>query len=88
MLLKLLIHKLKIFNGDRDSALPMLKLMNQQDLLEVENATNYDIQRINLKNEMILADKIFMKYKIMIIRHKISFMASLRLNTIVELFLR
>ena len=37
---------------------------------------------------MILVDKIFMKYKIMIIRHKISFMAAEKLQTIEELFLR
>lgn len=37
---------------------------------------------------MILADKIFMKYKILIVRHKISFMAAEKLQTVIELFLR
>ena len=42
-LLKYLIYRLKIFNGDRGSAVPMLKMMNRQDLIKKEDPTNYDI---------------------------------------------
>ena len=43
MILKYLIYRLKIFNGDRDSALPMLKLMNKLDLSKIKDPTNYEI---------------------------------------------
>lgn len=85
-LLTLLVFKLKIFNGDSGTAKKILDLMNLSHTQKGKNKVpGYQIEK---NNEMILTRKIILKYKIMIIRHKISFIAAQHGITIKELILR
>jgi hypothetical protein len=65
-LIKFLIFKLRTLNGQKDSADKLLTLLNQNKS-----------QREAEQNEQALFNKVYIKYVIMKIRHKISYHAVL-----------
>ena len=92
-LLKYLIHNLRTLDGNRDSANGILELMNKKSILDYKHSTGKslisDSVMYNIKqtNEHTLFRKIYLKYMIMRIRAKISFMALEKRMTIVELLI-
>lgn len=81
MLLKFLIYSLKTLNGVRESALQLLNFMNTQSIEKFKKQTGMAI--VNKIKEKSLTDinsyeifeKVMLKYKVLKIRGKISFMA-------------
>ena len=94
MLLKLLIRVMKTMDGSRNSAKPLLDALNKQEIekyqYKVSNGTILDeeVQKIKQLNEHKFYNKILMKYKIMKVRAKISYIACLKYMTITELIVR
>lgn len=87
ILLKFLIHKLKTVDGNKKSAKSLLKLMQKNSEKEhMKIAGNFmdgSISKLIKKsNEHKLYRKIYIKYLIMRIRSKISFMAFIKNFTI------
>lgn len=78
-------------DGRRNSAHNILETLNKQEIYrykyKVANGTisESDRKKIIMLNEHKFYQKIIMKYRIMIIRAKISYEASLKLMTIQEL---
>jgi len=80
-LLKYLIFKMKTVDGEPRSALKLLDFMNRQTendyMLRKSKTTLSDTvkKEINKQNECILFNKVCLKFKILQIRAKISYMA-------------
>lgn len=91
--LKYLVHNLRTLDGNRNSANKVLKLMNEQSIKDYKRSSGKtlvsDSVMYNIKqtNEHVLFRKVYLKYLIMRIRAKISFMALERRMTIVELMI-
>jgi hypothetical protein len=89
--LKFLIHNLQTIDGKRGSAKKVLELMDRESIEEYKKKHNKtDVsESVRLKlqstNRHIVFRKVYMKYLIMRIRSKISFIALVRRMTIVEL---
>ena len=92
--LKFLIRNLRTVDGNRGTANGILDLLQEKE--ENKYAKEHkcgcgDISQsvknaITLKNEHMIFGKVYMKYLIMRVRAKISYMALLNRMTIVELF--
>ena len=93
-LLKVLIHAMKTMDGRRDSAKHILSTLNRQEIqrfkYKVSDGTikEQDKRKIIQLNEHKFYQKIMMKYKIMTIRSKISYIACLNMMTIKELIVK
>ena len=80
-LLNMLIHQLRTLDGRKGSAEKILQALNQESFKEHMNKTGKpfisDAMRhhINLKNEHKIFRKVYIKYLIIRVRSKISFMA-------------
>ena len=91
--LKYLIHGLRTVDGNRNSASRLLETMNKQSkrdyLIETGKSLVSESVLYNIKqtNEHRLFRKVYLKYLIMRIRAKISFMALERRMTVVELII-
>lgn len=91
-ILKFLIYSLRTMDGRRGTADKMLNLMNQQSFKEHRITHGLSIlpksvkQKIVEKNEHNLFRKVYMKYLILKVRAKISYMAFIKRMTIIELF--
>lgn len=92
MLLKFLIHSLRTIDGYRGTADPVLEVLNKQSTMEYLKKNNRDrvSESVRLRliqtNEHYLFRKVYIKFLIMRVRAKISFMALSKRMTIVELF--
>jgi hypothetical protein len=79
--LKFLIYNLKTVDGNKDTALKCLEALNNQSYFEykkqfsTDQVTKARQHQIIQRNEFELYRKVFLKYQIMKIRSKISFMA-------------
>lgn len=93
VLLKFLIYRMKSVDGSRNSAVPYLEALNKQSLKAFKELNGYETikkskeVKILQENEHFIANRVFLKYKIMKIRAKISYMAFEKRMTIAELFL-
>lgn len=92
--LKVLIHAMKTMDGRRDSAKHILDALNKQEVqrykYQVSDGTIEDKEKNKIiqLNEHRFFQKIMMKYKIMTVRAKISYIACLNFMTIKELICR
>jgi hypothetical protein len=90
--LKFIIQAITTMDGRRGTAEKMLDLMNRQSFDEYQCCNGVtivpDSVRRNLvqKNEHILYRKVYMKYLILKVRAKISYMAFIKKMTVIELF--
>ena len=93
MLIEFLVHTLKTMDGSKDSALPMLNLMMEQKLKEIQKSSkrtqvaDYVKSRIMQINEAFIYRKVKTKYTIIRIRNKLSYLAFMKGITIAQLFL-
>lgn len=93
MLLKYLIHNLNTIDGNWGSANKLLEVMNENSVKQYLRNTRKTIvsesalQNIKQTNKHHLFRKIYLKYVLMRIRAKISFMALERRMTVVELLI-
>lgn len=91
MFLKFLIHNLFTMNGKRDSARKLVDLMNNQAVDKYKRdqkkkfISQSVFQSIRQKNEHLLFRKVHLKYLILRVRAKISYMAFERRMTVAEL---
>lgn len=91
-LLKFLIRKLRTVDGKKGTANALLSVMNKEAINKHKKDNNKELisdsVKLNLiqKNEHKLFRSIYMKYLIMRIRSKISFIALRKRMSIVELF--
>lgn len=91
ILLKFLIYNQKTVDGKKGTATAFIETLNQQSFREYRKQFNREIiskareHQISQKNEFLLYRKVFLKYQVMKIRAKISFMALEKSMTIVEL---
>lgn len=89
--LKFLIYSLKTLDGRKDTATGIIQALNKQSIREYQikfkrdGISKYSEHKLMQTNEYNFFQKIFMKYKIMTIRAKISFMALEKCMTVVEL---
>lgn len=94
LLLKFLIYAMKTMDGSRDSAKKILDTLNKQNIqtykYKVSDGTikPNDVKKIIACNEHKFYQKVLMKYKIMTIRGKISYIACLKMMTIKELIVK
>ena len=92
-LLLYLIHSIRTIDGNRDSANGLLKLLNDISIKKYKKEHNKRMisqsveQKIEQTNENSLFRKIHLKFVIMRVRAKISYMAFVKRLTIIELFL-
>jgi hypothetical protein len=90
--LKFLIRNLRTLDGSRGTADALLSKMDKQSFQEYkekhQRATMSESQRlrITLMNEHNVFRRVYIKYVIMRVRAKISFIALKRRMTVVELF--
>lgn len=93
ILLKFLIYNLRTVDGNKDTALKYAQALNNQSFKEYKKQFNQEViskvrqNQIIQKNEFNLYRKVFLKYQIMKIRAKISFMALQKCMTVAELIL-
>jgi len=93
-LLKLLIHSMRTMDGHKGTADKMLEAMNKQSKEEYLKHTGKQLisesvaQKIKQSNEHLLFRKVYLKYLILRIRAKISFMALKKRQTVTELFVQ
>ena len=92
-LLKFLIWNLNTVDGKKGTALQLLDHVNQIAINKVKKYTNGIISKMKLfqidqMNQQIIYQKIFVKYKVIELRLKISFSAMSKGLTIQELFLK
>lgn len=79
--LKFLIHRMRTIDGNKDSALGILDVLNKESVEEymkenkVKSIKKNKECKIYQENEHKLYQKVYLKYQIMKIRAKISFMA-------------
>jgi hypothetical protein len=85
-LLTYLVHNLRTMDGKRDSANKILAAIYKDSDRKVGNKKLSQVEII-ASNEHHLFQKVMMKYKVMRIRAKISFMALQKRMTIYELFI-
>lgn len=87
-----LVYKLKTVDGNKNSALPVIKALSKQsttDYLKKIGKVSLNENRerkINARSEYLIYKKVLLKYKIMIVRSKISYQALINRMTILELF--
>jgi hypothetical protein len=90
--LKYIIIRIKTLNGDRDSAVKIIDLMQaegeesykmEENKQFISDSVRYKIRQTNEHN---VYRKVFLKYLLLRIRSKISFLAFKKKMTIVELF--
>jgi hypothetical protein len=92
-LLKFLIYNLKTVDGNKDTSLGYAQALHSQSFREYKRQFNREVitkareHQIIQKNEFSLYRKVFLKYQIMKIRSKISFMALQKCMTVTELIL-
>ena len=90
--IKYLISEMETVDGRKGSATKIIKALNDQMEAEYakatgrESATDQAKNEINDKNRHMLMRKVYMKYLVMKVRAKISFMALQKRMTVVELF--
>jgi hypothetical protein len=93
MIIEFLIHTLKTLDGSRDSAKPMLDLLMEQKIRELQRShkraqiADYVKTRIMQVNEAFIYRKVKTKYTIIRIRNKLSYMAFMKGMTVAQLFL-
>ena len=91
-LLKFLISNLRTLDGEKGSANKLLDLMNETSMEDYKVKHKRDVisESVRLRiihiNEHKVFRKTFMKYLIMRVRAKISFMALSKRMTVLELF--
>ena len=92
-ILKYLIHRLRTLDGTRGTAEKIIELMNKQSLADLKKEVGRDVisktkeHQLIQQNEQAVFRKVLMKYKIMRIRSKISFIALQKSMTVVELII-
>ena len=92
ILLKFLINKMRTIDGVKGSADKILELLQKERELEFQKKSGKkfvsDSIRYTIKygNEHKIFRKVYLKYKLMRVRSKISFMAFQKRMTILELF--
>lgn len=93
MIIEFLIYTLKTLDGSKDSAKPMLDLMMEQKINELQKSNrrsqvaDYVKSRIMQVNEAFIYRKVKTKYTIIRIRNKLSYSAFMKGMTIPQLFL-
>ena len=87
--IKFLIVKLRSADGIRDTSTKLLNELNQQSLrlMNITLPSASQLDRISKENEHFLLKKVYMKYHMMRVRQKISYIAFLNKKTITELIL-
>ena len=93
--LRFLIYKLRTVNGQRGSAEPLLDLANQQSLRNHKQRSNMSgykvsdsiVGNIESQNENQVFRKVYLKYLVMRVRAKISFIALEKRLTVMELLI-
>ena len=92
--LKFLINDLRTMDGNRGSANNLLEAMNKQSIKDHRERTGKRLisdsvmYHIKQTNEHKLFRKVYLKYLVMKIRAKISFMALEKRMTVVELIIQ
>ena len=94
MLIQYLVHNMKTLDGQRGSAVKILEELRKQKVTEYKRQHNRteisksrEQQYIQI-NEADIFRKVCLKYTILKIRHKISYMAFMQKKTIPELFIK
>ena len=88
-----LVHSIRTINGNRNSANGLLNLLNRAAIEKYKRDHKKGLisksveQKIEQTNENSLFRKIHLKFIIMRVRAKISYMAFIRRMTVLELFL-
>ena len=92
ILIKFLVYSINTLDGHKNSALPLLKICNEQEEAKVKkftgqmNLTPAQTHRISHQNKQKIYSQICRKYDMLRVRAKISFMAFDQGKTIEELF--
>lgn len=90
MLLKFLIHRMRTLDGKAGSANKLLDTMNEKDITNYKRTNQKKVisevtkHLIRSQNEHMIFRKVFLKYLVMRVRSKISFMAFFERQTITE----
>ena len=87
-LLKFLIYSLRTLDGNRNSASNVLAQLNKESIQDYKKIHKREVvkkERIIEMNEYKIFSKVYLKYRIMTIRQKISYMALEKCMTVMEL---
>lgn len=87
MFIKLLIYKMKTIDGTRNTMDKFVDSILKRELSHRPNMTNIEQYEIKLKLENHLLNSVAYQYQLIKIRHKISYSAFMKNQTIVELWL-
>lgn len=94
ILIKFLVYRLETVDGQRGTAIPILKHLNSKKINEFLEQTGRGVisrsreHQIMSSNEYMVYKKVCLKYTIMRVRSKLSYMALLERQTICEMFMK